>query len=121
MSQPDKRATSPPPVFCVLHEGIVTFVSSSSVDVSGLAPESFKGRAAIEIVHPADRPRVSPYLEPGWSGTFKEQVRVQVTLAPRWTLETFYGDANVNGVDVFWRRSFGGRAAPAEASPPTND
>ena len=27
--------------------------------------------------------------------------------APRWTLETFFGDAAKGGVDVFWRHSFG--------------
>ena len=31
------------------------------------------------------------------------EVRAEVRLAPRWTLETAYGDAAIGGIDVFWR------------------
>jgi autotransporter translocation and assembly factor TamB len=35
------------------------------------------------------------------------EARIEYELAPRWTLETFFGDAAVGGVDVFWRKVFG--------------
>lgn len=34
------------------------------------------------------------------------EVRVEYQLAPRWTLEVTYGDANVGGADLFWTRDF---------------
>jgi autotransporter translocation and assembly factor TamB len=35
------------------------------------------------------------------------EVRVEYEFRPNWTLETFFGDAAVGGVDLFWRRVFG--------------
>ncbi len=35
------------------------------------------------------------------------EARVEYQLAPRWTLETSFGDAAVGGLDVFWRAVFG--------------
>ncbi|MBU1899099.1 translocation/assembly module TamB [Myxococcota bacterium] len=35
------------------------------------------------------------------------EIRGEVRLAPRWTLETLYGDAGIGGVDVFWRVPLG--------------
>ena len=34
------------------------------------------------------------------------EVRLEYQLAPRWTLEVTYGDANVGGADLFWTRDF---------------
>jgi len=35
------------------------------------------------------------------------EVRVEYEFRPNWTLETFFGDAAVGGVDLFWHRVFG--------------
>ena len=35
------------------------------------------------------------------------EARVEYELAPAWTVETFFGDAAVGGVDLFWRKIFG--------------
>lgn len=37
----------------------------------------------------------------------KVEARVEYQFAPRWTVETFFGDAAVGGLDVFWRKIFG--------------
>ncbi len=42
----------------------------------------------------------------------KVEARVEYQFAPRWTIETFFGDAAVGGLDVFWRKVFG---APKQA------
>lgn len=39
--------------------------------------------------------------------------QVEYRFAPGWSVETFFGDAAVGGLDVFWRRSFGGRRRPS--------
>lgn len=38
------------------------------------------------------------------------EARVELQIAPRWALETSYGDAGVGAVEFFWRRSFGADA-----------
>lgn len=60
------------------------------------------------------------------------EARVEYQFAPRWTIETFFGDAAVGGLDVFWRKVFGapkqavenaGKPVPkppGEARPPGN-
>lgn len=52
------------------------------------------------------------------------EARIEYELAPRWTVETFFGDAAVGGIDVFWRKIFGKPTAvraktkePANAAP----
>jgi len=37
----------------------------------------------------------------------KVEARVEYQFAPHWTVETFFGDAAVGGLDVFWRKVFG--------------
>lgn len=64
-------------VYCVLHEGRITLVSSSCLDVSGIAPEAYTGASPTEFVHPDDQPRIAQLLEPGWSGSFSEAIRVR--------------------------------------------
>lgn len=64
-------------VYCVLHDGRVTLVSSSSLDVSGIAPEAFVGTPVTDNVHPDDLARVAKFLEPGWAGSFSEPVRLR--------------------------------------------
>ncbi len=41
---------------------------------------------------------------------------MEFRLAPQWTLETFYGDRNVGGVDVFWHLRF--RKPSLDGAPP---
>ena len=45
------------------------------------------------------------------------EVRVEYQIAPRWTVETFFGDASIGGVDLFWRKVFG-QPRPLDASKP---
>jgi autotransporter translocation and assembly factor TamB len=33
--------------------------------------------------------------------------RVEYYINPRWSIETYYGDANKGGIDLFWRKRFG--------------
>jgi autotransporter translocation and assembly factor TamB len=33
--------------------------------------------------------------------------RVEYYIDPRWSIETYYGDANKGGIDLFWRKRFG--------------
>jgi len=40
-------------------------------------------------------------------GRNRVEARVEYEFAPRWTIETFFGDAAVGGVDVFWHKIFG--------------
>ena len=37
----------------------------------------------------------------------KVEVRVEYQIAARWTVETYFGNAAVGGVDLFWRKVFG--------------
>lgn len=39
----------------------------------------------------------------------EKSLRVEYHFLPRWSLETFYGDASKGGIDVFWRNRFGKR------------
>ena len=64
-------------VYCGVHEGRVTLVSSSSLGVSGIAPETFAGSPIAEVIHPDDHARLAHFLAPGWSGSFSETVRVR--------------------------------------------
>lgn len=43
------------------------------------------------------------------------EARVEYELAPAWTVETFFGDAAVGGVDLFWRKIFGRPTAKQKA------
>ncbi len=43
------------------------------------------------------------------------EARVEYELAPAWTVETFFGDAAVGGVDLFWRKIFGRPTAKPKA------
>lgn len=36
----------------------------------------------------------------------RAELRIEYDFAPRWSLETFFGDAAAGGVDVFWGRAF---------------
>jgi hypothetical protein len=37
----------------------------------------------------------------------KIEARVEYEFKPHWSVETFFGDAAVGGLDVFWRKIFG--------------
>lgn len=43
----------------------------------------------------------------------RAQLEVRYRFAPRWSLETFFGDAAAGGVDVFWGVAFDGRLRSA--------
>ena len=45
----------------------------------------------------------------------RAEVGTDLTITPSWNLETFYGDADVGGTDLFWHISFGNRP-PREKS-----
>jgi PAS domain-containing protein len=72
MSSPTPPAggTDPEAVYVVIHNGIVTFVGSNTMAVSGFAPEHFRGRHD-------DHDRVARLFKEGWTGRFSEHVRIQ--------------------------------------------
>jgi PAS domain S-box-containing protein len=76
MSRQQTGAASAP-VYFILHNGVVSFVSSSLFDVSGNLPSSIQGRAALDLVHPDDREQLLQYFVPGWEGRLEVNVRVQ--------------------------------------------
>jgi autotransporter translocation and assembly factor TamB len=43
--------------------------------------------------------------------------QVEYRFRPEWSVETFFGDAAVGGLDVFWRRSFGAKRRPLPVVP----
>jgi autotransporter translocation and assembly factor TamB len=49
------------------------------------------------------------------------EAKVELEVAPHWAVETYFGDAAVGGVDLFWRKVFGKpqalKAKPAPATP----
>ncbi len=66
-----------PPVYFIVRDGVISFASSTSIDVSGIAPEQLQGRMALDLVHPDDRARMLAYLAPGWEGVIDDTVRVE--------------------------------------------
>jgi hypothetical protein len=46
------------------------------------------------------------------------QLEVQYEFAPRWSLETFFGDAAEGGIAVFWGFAFDTKANQAESPTP---
>ncbi len=65
------------------------------------------------ILHVGKRVSRRIYLQTNFHNNAPEDVNttelmMQLMLTPQWNLETFYGDASVGGMDVFWHRSFGG-------------
>ena len=50
----------------------------------------------------------------------RAELKIDLMLTPKWDLETFYGDASVGGMDVFWHTSFGNEPPPPpDASAPS--
>lgn len=76
---PDTRGhgAEPPLVHCILHDGVITFVSSTSVEVSGYPPERLHGRGWMEFVHPDDQPALMRFAGPDWEGIIEATFRVQ--------------------------------------------
>jgi PAS domain-containing protein len=68
---------SSPTVYCLLHDGVVTYVGAVSGTISGYSFEHYRGRRAVDLVHPEDRPVIAPYLTPGWEGTFALKTRLR--------------------------------------------
>ena len=73
--QPESQPTDP--VHFILHEGVISFVSSASVEASGISPEELKGRPVLDLVHPDDHEQLLQYFAPGWEGVLQAMVRVQ--------------------------------------------
>ncbi len=76
MSQKQPGAASAP-VYFILHDGVVSFASSSLFEVSGNSPATIQGRRALDLVHPDDREQLMRYFAPGWEGRLDARVRVQ--------------------------------------------
>jgi PAS domain S-box-containing protein len=96
----DSQGAEPLRVHCILHDGVVTFVSALAEQVSGLTPERFQGRAWHDIVHPDDREPLLRFSEPGWEGLIDATFRMQ-DADGAWT----------------WRRAEGVRTIDAEGRP----
>jgi PAS domain S-box-containing protein len=77
MTEDRGRTTEPPVVHCILHDGVITFVSSTLLELSGLPPERFHGRRAIDLVHPDDCDALQRFREPGWEGIIDASFRVE--------------------------------------------
>jgi PAS domain-containing protein len=75
-SRPDAEPEAPR-VHCILHDGVVTFVSAHSLEVSGLPPERFQGKRALDLVHPDDHEGIMPLFAPGWEGIIDARFRIQ--------------------------------------------
>lgn len=89
-----------PVVYCVVHEGIVSFVGGGSKDVSGHAPYHFEGKHVLTLVHPDDLGRVSRLLDAAFTGTFDTTFRI-LDSDGTWT----------------WRRAEGVRTIDADGQP----
>jgi PAS domain S-box-containing protein len=72
----DDRAEQPT-VHCITHDGVITFVSSTVREASGLAPERFLGRPVLELVHTDDLEALQRFGAPGWEGIIDARFRVQ--------------------------------------------
>jgi hypothetical protein len=46
-------------------------------------------------------------------GKNRVEARIEYEIAPHWTVETFFGDAAVGGVDLFWEKILGKPDNPA--------
>jgi PAS domain-containing protein len=73
----DNTASEQPPVHVILHDGVITFVSSTSVQVSGIPPERFHGLRALDLVHDDDREPLLKFTAPGWEGIIEATFRVR--------------------------------------------
>jgi autotransporter translocation and assembly factor TamB len=51
----------------------------------------------------------------------RAQVMMRYRLAPRWSLETVFGDAAAGGIDLFWGRAFDVRHRRRSTQPPPSD
>jgi PAS domain S-box-containing protein len=99
----DARAQGTEPlVHCILHDGVITFVSANTADVSGFSAEHFQGRRWMEIVHPDDQPALMPFAAPDWEGIIDTTFRMQ--------------DANGGWT---WRHAEGVRTIEADGHPST--
>jgi hypothetical protein len=83
VEQPSPGPAAPQDVHCVLHDGIVTFVSSATTLASGFPPEHFHGMHVSQVVHPDDLMQLDRYLAPGWTGEIRATFRV-LGIKGRW-------------------------------------
>jgi PAS domain S-box-containing protein len=102
MSEPRGHAAEPPLVHCILHEGVITFVSANSVQTSGHPPERFQGHGWLEFVHPDDQASLMQFAAPDWEGIIDATFRMQ-DADGAWT----------------WRRAEGVRTIEADGKPST--
>ena len=83
---------------------------------------SFGETTEEPILHVGKRLTRRLYLQTNFHSNAPEDVNttelmMQLMLTPQWNLETFYGDASVGGLDVFWHRSFGGTTPTPTQAP----
>jgi PAS domain S-box-containing protein len=97
-----ENAVNHPTVYCIVRDGVVSFVSSTSKDVGGFAPEHFQGQLALDLIHPDDRAQFEHLTSPTWEGVVSATFRVQ--------------DADGGWS---WRRAEGVRTADADGLPST--
>jgi translocation and assembly module TamB len=84
-----------------------------------LAPRLHVDRIKVGLGERADEPIVglgkwlsqklyveSVYHHNAPSDENRATARVEYHFKPRWSVETYYGDANVGGVDLFWTKKF---------------
>jgi PAS domain S-box-containing protein len=83
-----------------LHEGVITFVSANSVDLSGHPPERFQQSHWTDVVHPDDHEPLMKFTAPDWEGIVDATFRVQ-DADGAWT----------------WRRAEGVRTIEADGRP----
>ena len=102
MKGPSRQGAEPPLVHCILHEGVITFVSANSAQASGHPPERFQGRGWQEFVHPDDQAALLQFAAPDWEGIIDCTFRVQ-DADGAWT----------------WRRAEGVRTIEADGKPST--
>lgn len=84
---------------------------------------SFGETAEQPIVTVGKRVNRRVYLETRYHHNAPRRVnrvegRFELQLVPRWTLETYYGDSNIGGVDIFWHMRFAPLPPPG---PPEED
>ncbi len=86
-----------PIVICVVEDGLISYASETTTEVSGFPPDWFRGRHVSELVHPDDHALLRPLAEEGWTGDFDVAVRLQDS-DKRWTWRRVWGCRKVDEV-----------------------
>jgi PAS domain S-box-containing protein len=62
-------------VLCETREGVITYVTPNTANVTGLTPEALVGRRIKDVVHPDDWEALSPFMTPGRTGEIEATSR----------------------------------------------